>query len=82
MIANDECTAPTMLEALAHTLGALQAAGLLDVDRTTDERAFFEAERASLQPVFAAEAMSIMSLSFSLHSLLRQDMKSQLPKID
>ncbi len=52
MIANDECTAPTMLEALAHTLGALQAAGLLDVDRTTDERAFFEAERASLQPVF------------------------------
>lgn len=52
MIADSDSTSQTMLQALAHTMGALKAAALLDVDRTADDRAFFEAERAQLEPIF------------------------------
>ncbi len=52
MIASRDATAETMLRALAHTLGALDAALTLDVDRTDEDRAFFSAEKAALQPLF------------------------------
>ncbi len=38
-----------MLRAVSHSLGALEAAAELDVDRTAEDRAFFTAERATLQ---------------------------------
>ncbi len=41
-----------MLRALAHSLGALDAAITLDVDRTDEDRAFLTAEKATLQPIF------------------------------
>lgn len=52
MIATRESTAETMLRALAHSLGALDAAIALDVDRSPEDHAFFTAEKASLQTTF------------------------------
>ena len=41
-----------MLRALAHSLGALDAASELDVDRSDADRSFFLIEKAALQPLF------------------------------
>lgn len=54
MLANRESTANTMLRALATTLGALDAAADVDVDRSDEDRQFFAAERDALQPRFDA----------------------------
>ncbi len=52
MIAPRDAPSATMLRALAHTLSGLDAAIALDVDRTSEDRAFFTAEKATLQPIF------------------------------
>ncbi len=52
MIAPRDATSRTMLRALGHSLGSLDAAIDLDVDRTDEERAFFSTEKAALQPIF------------------------------
>lgn len=52
MLANKDSTSQTMLEALAHTIGALKAAKSLDIDRSPEDHAFFDAERAALEPLF------------------------------
>lgn len=52
MIATRDSTADTMHRAVAHSLGALDAAIELDVDRTAEDRAFFSAEKGTLQPFF------------------------------
>jgi hypothetical protein len=52
MIAPRDATAPTMLIAVSHSLGALDGATELDVDRSDDDRAFFAAEKAALAPAF------------------------------
>ncbi|MEO5728201.1 MAG: hypothetical protein ABIV93_14475 [Byssovorax sp.] len=48
-----------MLRAVSHSLGGLDAAAELDVDRSAEDRAFFAAEKAALQTsfdeVFAAD---------------------------
>lgn len=54
MLANRESTANTMLRALATTLGALDAAADLDIDRSDEDRQFFATERDTLQPRFDA----------------------------
>lgn len=54
MIAPPDATDDTMIRAVAHTLGALDAASELDIDRTTEDRAFFASEKASLQTHFDA----------------------------
>jgi len=52
MIASRESTAETMMRALSYSLGALDTAAELDVDRGAEDRAFFTAERATLQASF------------------------------
>lgn len=52
MIASRDSTPETMLRALSHSLGALDAAAELDVDRSAEDRTFFNAEKAVLQPFF------------------------------
>ncbi|MDC3958747.1 hypothetical protein KEG38_33135 [Polyangium jinanense] len=52
MIAPPDSTASTMLVALSTTIGALNAAVELDVDRTPDDREFFAVEREALKPFF------------------------------
>lgn len=54
MIANRESTAETMLRALATSIGALDAAADLDVDRSDADRQFFASERDALQTRFDA----------------------------
>jgi len=52
MIAPPDSTPETMLIALSTTIGALEAAVELDVDRLPDDRAFFAVERDALVPLF------------------------------
>lgn len=52
MILNPDATPATALKAVAHSLGALDAAAELDKDRSADDRAFFAAEKAALDPFF------------------------------
>jgi hypothetical protein len=52
MLVPRDATSNTMLRALGHSLGALDAAITLDVDRTDEDRAFFSAEKAALQTTF------------------------------
>src|SRR4051794_36043441 len=54
MIAQPDETADTMLDAIAYTLAALQAASKLDVDRTDPDRHFFSDERTALQAFYDA----------------------------
>ncbi|MRG90755.1 hypothetical protein [Polyangium spumosum] len=53
MIAPPDATAETMLAALSTTIGALDAAVELDVDRSAEDREFFAIERDNLKPLFA-----------------------------
>ena len=57
-----------MLRALSHSLGALEAAAELDVDRTAEDRAFFTAEKATLQTSF--DEVFAADLSLTRHLLL------------
>jgi hypothetical protein len=52
MIAPRDSTSETILRALSHTLGALDAASELDVDRSDADRSFFLTEKAALQASF------------------------------
>ncbi len=51
MIATQDSTPDTMKWAIAYTLAALHAAAEIDRDRTDDDRAFFRAECAALEPL-------------------------------
>jgi hypothetical protein len=68
MIASRESTSETMLRAVSHSLGALEAAADLDVDRTAEDRAFFNAEKATLQTSF--DEVFAADLSLTRHLLL------------
>ena len=63
MIASRESTAETMLRALSHSLGALDAASELDVDRSDADRSFFLTEKAALQSSFDETFAADQSLS-------------------
>ena len=52
MIASRDSTSETILRALSTSLGALDAASELDVDRSDADRSFFLTEKAALQPIF------------------------------
>lgn len=52
MIATRSSTEATMLKALAYTSNAFDAAISLDVDRSDDDRAFFTAEKATIDALF------------------------------
>jgi hypothetical protein len=52
MIAPRDSTPETTLRALSHSLGALDAASELDVDRSDADRSFFLTEKATLQASF------------------------------
>src|SRR5512132_573080 len=52
MIASRESTSETMLRALSHSIGALDAASELDVERSDADRSFFLTEKAALQVSF------------------------------
>jgi hypothetical protein len=53
MLAGPNVPLRTMRRALSHTVGALSAAITADIDRSDDDRAFFAAERAKLEPLAA-----------------------------
>lgn len=53
MLATPDSPRPLMRRALSRTLGALAAAIAADVDRTDDDRAFFAAEKAKIEPLAA-----------------------------
>lgn len=52
MLAGKDSKAWTMLRALAHTSNGLDAAITLDLDRSADDRAFFVAEKATIDALF------------------------------
>ena len=52
MLPGKDSTAWTMLRALAHTSNGLDAAITLDLDRSADDRAFFVAEKATIDAHF------------------------------
>lgn len=54
MLAGPTSTIFTMRRALGRTIGALNAASMLDMDRTDEDRAFFAAEKAKLLPIAAS----------------------------
>jgi hypothetical protein len=68
MLAPPDSTPETMLRALATTIGALDAASELDVDRTDEDRAFFAAEKAAMQPLF--DELFTADLNVTRHTLL------------
>src|SRR5262245_36242038 len=70
MIATRDSTAETMLRALSHSLGALDAAIESDVDRTADDRTFFSIEKAALQPLF--DDVSKADQALTQHLLLKR----------
>jgi hypothetical protein len=51
MIAGPTVPIRTMRKALSYSIGALSAAIAADLDRSDDDRAFFTAERAKLEPL-------------------------------
>jgi hypothetical protein len=53
MLAGPNVPIRTMRRALSHSIGALSAAVAADIDRSDDDRAFFTAERAKLEPLAA-----------------------------
>lgn len=53
MLAKPDSPRPLMRRALSRTIGALAAAIAADMDRTDDDRAFFMAEKAKLEPLAA-----------------------------
>jgi hypothetical protein len=52
MLASKDSTSPTMLRALAHTSNALDAAITLDIDCTDADRAFFQAQKTTIDGAF------------------------------
>lgn len=52
MLAPPDSTAQTMIFALSHTIGALDSAAEMDVDRNEEERAFFVAQRSEIEAIF------------------------------
>lgn len=74
MLATKDSTARTMLRALAHTSNALDAAMTLDVDRTDDDRLFFQTEKAAIDTHFSA--VESAERAVSLHEL-REEQKIQ-----
>lgn len=74
MLANRDSTASTMLRALALSTNALDAAMTLDIDRTADDKAFFQAEKAILEKNF--DDVANAEREVSLHEL-RQRQKYQ-----
>jgi len=51
MLATPDSTPPLMRRALGRSIGALAAAIAADIDRTDEDRAFFQAEKAKLEPI-------------------------------
>lgn len=51
MIAGPTSTRSVMCKAIARTCNALKAAATVDIDRSAEDRAFFAAEAAKLEPV-------------------------------
>lgn len=74
MLANKDSTAPTMLRALALSINALDAAINLDMDRTADDKAFFQAEKSILEKNF--DDVANAEREVSLHEL-RERQKHQ-----
>lgn len=54
MLAGPDSTPSTMRRALSRSIGALAAAFAADIDRTDEDRAFFTAEKAKLEPLYAS----------------------------
>ena len=52
MLAQPDSTPQTMVDALSHTIGALDAAIEMDVDRTDQDRAFFAAQKTEIEALF------------------------------
>lgn len=67
MIAPPSSTSETMLRAIAYTMAALDAASLLDIDRTAEEREFFSEEKSSLEKLF--EKLLKLDESLRAHNL-------------
>lgn len=70
MLATKDSQARTMLQALALTSNALDAAIVLDIDRSADDRAFFLAEKALIDAVFDKVEAADRALTF--HELREQ----------
>jgi hypothetical protein len=68
MIATKDSTVETMRTALALSMASLAAAGVLDIDRSDDDRAFFTAEHDALDVHF--KAVTIAHQSAQAHKLL------------
>lgn len=63
MIASRDSTSETMLRALSTSLGALDAASELDIDRSDADRSFFLTEKTALQALFDDVFASDQSLT-------------------
>ena len=74
MLANKDATARTMLRALAHTSNALDAAISLDVDRTNEDRTFFQGEKTSVDAAF--QKVETADRALVLHEL-REEQRLQ-----
>ena len=68
MLPGRDSTAETMLKALAYSVGALDAAAELDVDRTPDDTTFFTTERDALHPLF--DGLFLADQALAKHRLL------------
>jgi hypothetical protein len=67
MIATKDSTGETMRRALAHTSNAIDAAISLDVDRSDEDRAFFQAEKAIVDAAF--DKVDAADRAATLHEL-------------
>lgn len=74
MLATKDSTAQTMLRALSATSNALDAAMTLDVDRNDDDRAFFQAEKTTIDALF--DTVEAANRAVTLHDL-REEQKAQ-----
>lgn len=74
MLATKDSTARTMLRALAHTSNALDAAITLDIDRSDDDRTFFQTEKTTIDALF--HAVETADRAVSLHEL-KEEHKAQ-----
>lgn len=74
MLANKDATARTMLRALAHTSNALDAAISLDLDRTSEDRTFFQGEKALVDAAF--QKVETADRALNLHEL-REEQRLQ-----
>lgn len=67
MLAGPTVSIRTMRRALSHTIGSLSAAVAADIERSDEDRAFFAAEQAKLEPL--AAQLKAVYLALDEHDL-------------